>query len=78
LKGVKVAYIGDGNNVAHSLMIGCAKMGCDISIASPKGYEVLDEAVEAAKTAALQSGASITLTADPIEAVKDADVIYSD
>ncbi|MCY7941161.1 ornithine carbamoyltransferase [Bacillus inaquosorum] len=78
LKGVKVAYIGDGNNVAHSLMIGCAKMGCDISIASPKGYEVLDEAVEAAKSAALQSGASITLTADPIEAVKDADVIYSD
>ncbi|MEI1420859.1 ornithine carbamoyltransferase [Bacillus cabrialesii] len=78
LKGVKVAYIGDGNNVAHSLMIGCAKMGCDISIASPKGYEVLDEAVEAAKSAALQTGATITLTADPIEAVKDADVIYSD
>ncbi|OBA09169.1 ornithine carbamoyltransferase [Bacillus subtilis] len=78
LRGVKVAYIGDGNNVAHSLMIGCAKMGCDISIASPKGYEVLDEAVEAAKSAALQTGASITLTADPIEAVKDADVIYSD
>ncbi|PRP53075.1 ornithine carbamoyltransferase [Bacillus halotolerans] len=78
LKGVKVAYIGDGNNVAHSLMIGCAKMGCDISIASPKGYEVLDEAAEAAKASALQSGASITLTADPIEAVKNADVIYSD
>lgn len=78
LKGVKVAYIGDGNNVAHSLMIGCAKMGCDISIASPKGYEVLDEAAEAAKTYALQSGSSITLTDDPIEAVKDADVIYSD
>ncbi|MEC1605843.1 ornithine carbamoyltransferase [Bacillus halotolerans] len=78
LKGVKVAYIGDGNNVAHSLMIGCAKMGCDISIASPKGYEVLDEAAEAAKASALQSGASITLTADPIEAVKHADVIYSD
>ncbi|MCC2929347.1 ornithine carbamoyltransferase [Bacillus sp. LBG-1-113] len=78
LKGVKVAYIGDGNNVAHSLMIGCAKMGCDISIASPEGYEVLDEAAEAAKAAALQSGASITLTADPIEAVKNADVIYSD
>ena len=78
LKGVKVAYIGDGNNVAHSLMIGCAKMGCDISIASPKGYEVLDEAAEAAKTYALQSGSSVTLTDDPIEAVKDADVIYSD
>ncbi|ASB92687.1 MULTISPECIES: ornithine carbamoyltransferase [Bacillus] len=78
LKGVKVAYIGDGNNVAHSLMIGCAKMGCDISIASPKGYEVLDEAAEAAKTYALQSGSSITLTDDPVEAVKDADVIYSD
>lgn len=64
--------------MAHSLMIGCAKMGCDISIASPKGYEVLDEAAEAAKTYALQSGSSVTLTDDPIEAVKDADVIYSD
>ncbi|MGF7533740.1 ornithine carbamoyltransferase [Bacillus mexicanus] len=78
LKGVKVAYVGDGNNVAHSLMIGCAKMGCDISIASPKGYKVLDEAVEAATAAAFQTGASITLTDDPIEAIKDADVIYSD
>ncbi|MCY8988586.1 ornithine carbamoyltransferase [Bacillus atrophaeus] len=78
LKGVKVAYIGDGNNVAHSLMVGCAKMGCDVSIASPKGYEVLDEAVNAAKEYAGVSGSSITLTADPVEAVKGADVIYSD
>ncbi|ADP31607.1 ornithine carbamoyltransferase [Bacillus atrophaeus subsp. globigii] len=78
LKGVKVAYIGDGNNVAHSLMVGCAKMGCDVSIASPKGYEVLDEAVNAAKEYAGVSGSSITLTADPGEAVKGADVIYSD
>ncbi|MCY8944887.1 ornithine carbamoyltransferase [Bacillus atrophaeus] len=78
LKGVKVAYIGDGNNVAHSLMVGCAKMGCDVSIASPKGYEVLDEAVNAAKEYAGVSGSSITLTADPVEAAKGADVIYSD
>ncbi|MED1124269.1 ornithine carbamoyltransferase [Bacillus atrophaeus] len=78
LKGVKVAYIGDGNNVAHSLMVGCAKMGCDVSIASPKGYEVLDEAVNAAKEYAGVSGSSITLTADPVEAVKGTDVIYSD
>ncbi|WNV80873.1 ornithine carbamoyltransferase [Bacillus atrophaeus] len=78
LKGVKVAYIGDGNNVAHSLMVGCAKMGCEVSIASPKGYEVLDEAANAAKEYAGVSGSSITLTADPVEAVKGADVIYSD
>ncbi|KAA6454044.1 ornithine carbamoyltransferase [Bacillus atrophaeus] len=78
LKGVKVAYIGDGNNVAHSLMVGCAKMGCDVSIASPKGYEVLEEAANAAKEYAGVSGSSITLTADPVEAVKGADVIYSD
>ncbi|MCY7946500.1 ornithine carbamoyltransferase [Bacillus atrophaeus] len=78
LKGVKVAYIGDGNNVAHSLMVGCAKMGCDVSIASPQGYEVLDEAVNAAKEYAGVSGSSITLTADPVEAAKGADVIYSD
>ncbi|MCG8395792.1 ornithine carbamoyltransferase [Bacillus atrophaeus] len=78
LKGVKVAYIGDGNNVAHSLMVGCAKMGCDVTIASPKGYEVLDEAANAAKKYAGVSGSSVTLTADPVEAVKGADVIYSD
>ncbi|KYD04595.1 Ornithine carbamoyltransferase [Bacillus atrophaeus] len=78
LKGVKVAYIGDGNNVAHSLMVGCTKMGCDVSIASPKGYEVLEEAANAAKEYAGVSGSSITLTADPVEAVKGADVIYSD
>lgn len=78
LKGVKVAYIGDGNNVAHSLMVGCAKMGCDVSIASPKGYEVLEEAANAAKEYAGVSGSFITLTADPVEAVKGADVIYSD
>ncbi|MCG1016507.1 MULTISPECIES: ornithine carbamoyltransferase [Bacillus amyloliquefaciens group] len=78
LKGVKAAYIGDGNNVAHSLMIGCAKMGCDIAVASPKGYEVEEEAVNAAKEAAAVSGAKVTLTENPQEAVQDADVIYSD
>ena len=53
-------------------------MGCDIAIASPKGYEVEEEAVNAAKEAAAVSGAKITLTENPQEAVRDADVIYSD
>ncbi|PRR92042.1 MULTISPECIES: ornithine carbamoyltransferase [unclassified Bacillus (in: firmicutes)] len=78
LKGVKVAYIGDGNNVAHSLMVGCAQLGCDIVVASPKGYEPLQEVTDTAREFAKQSGAEVIVTTDPIAAVQDADVIYSD
>ncbi|MCW4644800.1 ornithine carbamoyltransferase [Bacillus safensis] len=78
LKGIKVAYIGDGNNVAHSLMVGCAQLGCDIAVASPKGYEPLQEVTDTAREFAKQSGAEVTVTTDPVAAVKDADVIYSD
>ncbi|BBP88463.1 hypothetical protein BsIDN1_20810 [Bacillus safensis] len=73
-----MAYIGDGNNVAHSLMIGCAQLGCDIAVASPKGYEPLQEVTDTAREFAKQSGAEVTVTTDPVAAVKDADVIYSD
>ncbi|KEP25899.1 ornithine carbamoyltransferase [Bacillus zhangzhouensis] len=78
LKGVKVAYIGDGNNVAHSLMVGCAQLGCDIAVASPKGYEPLQEVTNTAREFAKQSGAEVIVTTDPVAAVQDADVIYSD
>ncbi|MEK3970532.1 ornithine carbamoyltransferase [Bacillus sp. FSL M7-0558] len=78
LKGIKVAYIGDGNNVAHSLMVGCAQLGCDIAVASPKGYEPLQEVTDTAREFAKQSGAEVNVTTDPVAAVQNADVIYSD
>lgn len=78
LKGLKMAYIGDGNNVTHSLLHGCAKVGMDISVATPKGYQCLEEVVEEAKADARETGAKITITNDPVEAIKDADVIYTD
>ncbi|CQR48315.1 Ornithine carbamoyltransferase [Paraliobacillus sp. PM-2] len=76
LAGLKIAYIGDGNNMAHSLMLGAAKMGMDFSTAAPEGYLPDDSIVKEAKAIANQS--SITITTDPKEAVKDADVIYTD
>jgi ornithine carbamoyltransferase len=78
LKGLKFAYVGDGNNMAHSLLHGCAITGMNIAVATPKGYECgqkfIDEAVEIAK----KSGSVITITNDAIEAVRDADVVYTD
>lgn len=78
LKGVKLSYIGDGNNMAHSLMIASAKMGIDFSLACPKGYEPEEEIVHLAKGFAQTSGAEILITDQPTLAVENADVIYSD
>lgn len=78
VKGLKMAYIGDGNNMAHSLMIGAAKVGMDISISSPNGYKPNEEVVKRAEGFAKESGANIVITEDPVEAVKDADIIYTD
>lgn len=78
LAGLKMAYIGDGNNVAHSILHGCAKTGMDVAIASPKGYECNEKYVEEAKEAAKLTGSKILMTQDPVEAVANADVIYSD
>lgn len=78
LQGLKLAYIGDGNNVAHSLLIACSKVGIDISIATPKNYEVDAKVAELASAFAKASGSKIVLTNNPVEAVQQADVIYSD
>ncbi|MWV46639.1 ornithine carbamoyltransferase [Paenibacillus sp. HJL G12] len=78
LKGLKLAYIGDGNNMAHSLMIGGAKLGVHVSIASPEGYEPDPEVVKQSREIAKQTGAEIVVTRSPQEAVKDADAIYTD
>lgn len=78
LKGLKLAYVGDGNNIVHSLLHGCAKTGMDIYVASPKGYQCDNQIVSEALEDTKLSGSDIVLTEDPIEAVTDADVIYTD
>jgi ornithine carbamoyltransferase len=78
LQGLKVAYVGDGNNMAHSLIMGAAKLGVDFAIATPKGYELSEEVVQIARENAALTGSSITVTHDPKEAVSGADVVYTD
>ncbi len=75
LKGVRIAFIGDGNNVARSLAFACAKLGIKIVIATPVGYELDAESVETANGV---SAGTITQTNAPSEAVAEADVIYTD
>jgi len=78
LEGVTVAYLGDGNNVCASLMVAAAKLGMNFRAATPKGYEPSREAVEIAREAAAESGATVDLLADPHEAAAGADVLYTD
>ena len=78
LKGLKMSYIGDGNNMAHSLMVGCAKMGMDFSIGCPPAYNPNPQIVDYAKKVAPENGCTITVTASAEEAIKGADIIYSD
>ena len=77
-KRVKVAYIGDGNNVCTSLVQICALVGVDLSVASPKGYEVDEEIKRQAQDWAKISGAKVVFTNDPEEAARDADFLYTD
>lgn len=78
LKDLKVTYIGDGNNVAVSLMHICAKLGADFTIANPDGYGMDQEAVALGEQFAAESGSVINQLTDPSEAVKNAQVIYTD
>ncbi|SFF83664.1 ornithine carbamoyltransferase [Halobacillus alkaliphilus] len=78
LCGVKLVYIGDGNNVAHSLMIIAAMMGMEFVIVTPEGYEPDEGIVEKSKKIAEQHNGSVTLENEPSKAVVDADVIYTD
>ena len=78
LKGLKLAFVGDGNNMAHSIMYGCAKAGLDCAIATPEGYKCDEEVVENAKSDFKASGRELILTTDPVEAIKNADVVYTD
>ena len=78
LAGLKLAYVGDGNNICHSLLLGCAKVGMSIGAASPKDYQPLEQIVNQARQDALSTGASIKITTDPVEAVSGADVVVTD
>jgi ornithine carbamoyltransferase len=78
LKGRKLAYVGDGNNMAHSLMFGGAKLGMDVAIASPKGYEVKPHYLELARLDHQAAGTTLTITQDPAEAVEGASCVETD
>ena len=78
MDGLKVSFVGDGNNVATSLLHACAKLGMDFSIGSPEGYELDDKVVADAKEMAKVSGITIQTLRDPKETVSAADVIYTD
>jgi ornithine carbamoyltransferase len=78
LKGVTLAYIGDGNNVAHSLMLACALVGVNVRIASPAGYTVQDSVLKLAQEYAADSGAEIFCTREPGLAAQRAEVLYTD
>ncbi|MBL0386989.1 ornithine carbamoyltransferase [Tumebacillus sp. ITR2] len=78
LKGRTVSYIGDGNNMANSWLVAAPKFGLNLRIATPPGYECDSAVVEQAKNLAAQHGTEIVLTHDPVEAVKNTDMIYTD
>ena len=78
LKGLKLAYLGDGNNMAHSLLHGCSKVGMNIVLATPSNYKPAKEIVENAKKNAKYMGSKVEILEDPVAAVNDADIIYTD
>jgi ornithine carbamoyltransferase len=78
LKGLKFSYVGDGNNMAHSLIEACVKAGMHISLACPPGYEPDAGIMREAKLAAAQTGSEVRLSNDPVKAVTGANVVYTD
>ncbi|NLU50773.1 MAG: ornithine carbamoyltransferase [Syntrophomonadaceae bacterium] len=78
LKGLKCAFIGDGNNVCHSLLFGGAKVGMDVVVAGPPGFEPQPEILALARADAEATGARLWVVEDPFEAVEGADIIYTD
>ncbi len=78
LEGLKLAWVGDGNNVCHSLMLACATIGVNMSIATPPNYQPSAEIAQKTNELAQKSGSKIWFTDDPTEAVEGADVLYTD
>lgn len=75
---IKVAWVGDGNNVLHDLMLACAMLGIDIHYAIPEGYEPAEDIVQRTNDIASKNGSKVVATNDPVEAVTNADVVYTD
>src|SRR2546423_12852478 len=78
LAGLTVAYLGDGNNVAHSLLLGGSLSGMHVRVATPMGFEPIPQVVHHAEGIAGETGGSIAILNDPVEASKGADVLYTD
>ncbi len=78
LEGIKLAFVGDGNNVAHSLMFAGARLGVHVAVVTPKGYEPAADAVAWTREEGRKTGATLLVTNDPAEGVRGADVIYTD
>ena len=78
LDNLTVAWVGDGNNVLHDLMLACAMLGIDIHYAIPKGYEPAEDIVARAEGIATKNGSKVVATNDPVDAVSNADVVYTD
>jgi ornithine carbamoyltransferase len=78
IRGLKIAYVGDGNNVANSLIFGAARFGANIAVASPKGYEPDSEVAQWVKDNSDATGCRFEIFDDPVAAVEDADVVYTD
>jgi ornithine carbamoyltransferase len=78
IEGVRIAYLGDGNNVCASLMVAAAKLGMDFVAATPEGYDPTPRAVERAQEAAAEAGGSVELVRDPKVAARGAEVLYTD
>jgi len=78
MKGLNITYVGDGNNVSVSLMHLCAKLGANFTIANPEGFDINPVAVEKAQSFAAQSGSQLIFIREPYEAVRNANVIYTD
>jgi ornithine carbamoyltransferase len=78
LRNLHLAYVGDGNNMAHSLMLAAASLGMTISVAAPRGYEPNPDITGAARALAAMSGGAVEMVHDPVEAVAGADAVYTD
>ena len=78
LRGLKLAYVGDGNNVAHSLLLSCARLGVDCAVATPIGFEPSAAIIDQARTFASQTGAAIEIVNEPVRAITNASAIYTD
>jgi len=78
LRGLKLAFVGDGNNVAHSLMLTAPRLGVHLAVATPPAYAPQAEIAATAAGLAAASGAELTLTTDPAEALEGADAVYTD